>query len=210
MNVRTIIMSMLMVITHMSMAVVVRRTAQQWNSQRYNYPLSVVLYYSKTQGSEHISAMKEILKQVSMLNDFTCAAIRFVSIDVSNSGSEVHEGLTLSRLPAYVLYRNGDPIRNNGLQKPVILYDTMSVSMLRDFINTYFGNDVKKIVAAKRRAFREREESDQSKTTLYYYVDSSCDYGPSYPSYYWHWPQYNWYDCGSCSTSVGFGVSIDL
>lgn len=164
----------------------------------------IVMFYNNSRSGEDFDQIAAF----SNLGDddlYEAAGMKFVQADLAHSSIVQFArqfDLNESALPAFVLFKQGIPLRNKKTHKVIVMYGRHSSQGIVDFIDHYFGKDFEVI--------RKRLQAERRRTVVYYpsyYAPPYYGYYGGYP-YYWYSPYYGGYYGPYGGSGVSFGFSV--
>ncbi len=128
--------------------------------------------------------LEDMFQGVSEDDDYMESALAFIQVNTQQAQVEGRlKTLQIDRLPAFVLYGKGDPIRDDD-GEIVLLSGRASKKQLRNFIDDNIGGALEDIRSAKKEAMNEGYNPPAGVT-----VNQNYYYDTPYGGWWW-WPYY--------------------
>jgi hypothetical protein len=170
--------------------------------------LVAVLFYEKDNKKER-GAMRGLKNTFNSLSKRYEDDVTFVTIDASRSNTAgLMDDYSISQAPTLLLFEDGHPVHSQE-GAAAMLSGYASRSVMREFVDRYFGDRIEEIHAKKRREYkreqRRKERQREDRAAAYNASWNSWSYAPyGYP--YGYSPYYRgYYGRPSFSFGVGFG-----
>jgi hypothetical protein len=138
---------------------------------------------------EDNAKLEDMFQDVSENDDYVESALAFIQVNTQEAQVEGRlRTLQIDRLPAFVLYGKGDPIRDDNGQI-VLLSGRATKKQLQNFIDDSIGGALEDIRTAKEEAVKEGYNPPAGVT-----VNQNYYYNTPYGGWWW-WPYYSafWY-----------------
>lgn len=176
-----------------------------------SYPYTLLVLYDGSKMARrdcgYRRSLKMLMKIVGQLGKsslYNDGGLQCIKADISKSSLErLMDDYQISSTPAYILLKNGLPLRDKDTQEIIVLYGFVRQSKLRGFISNYLQSELQERAADKAEARRIRDAE------LAYYW--GCGWGAPCGWGGCGWGGYGWGGCGgypcgaSFSCGVGFG-----
>ncbi|HXW86494.1 MAG TPA: hypothetical protein VEK38_04090, partial [Candidatus Bathyarchaeia archaeon] len=172
---------------HNVMADQVATTRDQLDRYIKNAYFAVVMF-----NDEQDKKLDTMFQEVSETQDYKDSALAFVRVNTQEAQVEGRlKALNIDKLPAFVLYGKGDPIRDDE-EQVVMLSGPASKKDLKNFIDDSLGGaleDIRSAIAEAKEEGKGAQDSATGVTVENYNYNENYYYDTPYMGWWW-WPYY--------------------
>lgn len=186
-------------------------SGKQFDTLRDKKPFTVVMFYYKHKKKDDraigrgihfdertdVSGLYRLFDDMSAERLYRDGNVQFVRINIADKDcSDVATDFGVGRVPAWILFNRGMPVRTKQGKVEVLAGDTVTYKSLRSFIDQGLRDDIEDYLERKSKA---REDRDRDSGAAVYF-----GYGAGYGYPYYGYPYYGY----GPGVGVGFGFSF--
>ena len=163
----------------------------KWGRKLDKEPFTVALFFEEMKGMDkaqkrEINRLEDMFNQTSRGDLYRDGKVGFAKVNVAREKlSQLDDQFGISRLPAFVLFKNGQPVRDR-MNRIATLSGLANRAQLKSFIDEHLKKDINKYIDERHERLRRRSEEREYRRDYY---PGAYWYG-GYPGYYWGYPYY--------------------